>query len=147
MTSSAERFQERQAIRDTWVHDFQTTLDEKNSRKVRIRFVVGGSVNASVSQRLSEESLTFADVIQADVPAGVPESATLTTLAALTWASRYCSDVKQVVKCDDDVFVNPSKLMKMMDDKRNGAGPASLVGRIVNRMNPHNTTGLSSYSI
>lgn len=141
VTSSAERFQERQSVRDTWMRDFKTTLDEKSSRKVRIRFVVGRSGNDSISQSLSEESQKFGDVIQADVPATTPNSATLTTLAALAWASRYCADIKQMVKCDDDVFVNPSKLMKMMEDERSGAGPASVVGRIVNRMNPRNTTG------
>ena len=141
VTSSAERFQERQSVRDTWMRDFKTTLDEKSSRKIRIRFVVGRSVNESISQSLIEESQKFGDVIQADVPAATPNSATLMTLAALAWASRFCADIKQMVKCDDDVFVNPSKLIKMMEDKRYGAGPASVVGRIISRMNPHNTTG------
>lgn len=140
VTSSAERFQERQSVRDTWMRDFKTTLDEKSSRKIRIRFVVGRSVNESISQSLIEESQKFGDVIQADVPAATPNSATLMTLAALAWASRFCADIKQMVKCDDDVFVNPSKLIKMMEDKRYGAGPASVVGRIISRMNPHNTT-------
>lgn len=141
VTSSAERFQERQSIRDTWMSDFKTTLDEKSSRKIRIRFVVGRSLNDTMSQLLSQESQKFGDVIQADIAPATANSATLTTLAALAWVSRYCPDIKQMVKCDDDVFINPSKLIKVMEDKRYGAGPTSVVGRIVSRMNPHNTTG------
>ena len=107
---------------------------------MRIRFVVGQSVNATLQGILQQESDRYGDIIQSDALASPSaNAATLTTLAGLVWAYRYCPSVDLILKCDDDVFVNPSKLIHMMDDSK--AGPASVVGRIVSRMNPHNTTG------
>lgn len=92
---SVDSFEQREIIRKSWA----------NSEFFKIVFLVGSSLNISVNRLVQEENKVFMDIIQQDFVDSY-SNLTLKTIMGLKWVSQYCSNVKYVLKVDDDVVVN-----------------------------------------
>ena len=95
---SGKYFEKRQTLRKTWVK----TAKNLN---ISVYFAFGLNGNLSVDQRLKEEAEEYKDIIQFAFIDNY-YNITLKAISILRWIDRKCSDVKYVLKCDDDVMVN-----------------------------------------
>ena len=46
------------------------------------------------------------------------QNLTIKSIMSLKWASQNCKEAAYVVKMDDDIFVNPPNLARLLDEKR-----------------------------
>ncbi|KAB7503311.1 Beta-1,3-galactosyltransferase 1, partial [Armadillidium nasatum] len=100
VTSSADHFNERQAIRSTWGHP-----DYLSTYSTRLIFLLANPNNLSTQRMIVEEYRTYGDLIQEDFVESYM-NLTLKTVMGIKWASLHCSRASYVMKTDDDIFVN-----------------------------------------
>lgn len=124
ISSSPGDFNERRAIRETW----GSNCNNENS-SMKLLFVIGNtrnipdkirqsptipdeynvtsnhSENEFSKVRIQKESIIFKDIVQIDF---VDSYGNLTykTLSAISWAVKFCSKAKYIMKTDTDMFVN-----------------------------------------
>ena len=93
----------RNVIRKTWASD--------PSMKIRWKtmFLIGQARDSTQEEYLEAERLTYIDLIRG-AQRETYQNLTLKTQMGLEWAAKYC-DSQFVMKTDDDVFVNPYRLM------------------------------------
>jgi len=108
--SAFENRQRRDVIRHTWGNE---TYHYNNGIDIRTVFTLGLSSNDSKSN-IREEFDIYGDIIQANFIDRYFNN-TLKTISNINWASKYCQRAKYVVLLDDDFFVNPQNLIKMLD--------------------------------
>ena len=102
--SGPANFDRRTVIRKTWASD--------PSMKTRWKtvFLLGHAVGDSIqNEYLKAEEIMYRDVIRGSQNEHY-RNLTLKTQMGLEWASKYC-DFEFLLKADDDVFVNPYKLL------------------------------------
>lgn len=80
--------------------------------------MIGKSSNATINEKLKEESQQYGDIVQEDF-ADTYKNLTLKTIMAVKWASIYCSNAKFFLKIDDDMIVNAPKLVKWLETSGN----------------------------
>ncbi|VDI70296.1 beta-1,3-galactosyltransferase 1 [Mytilus galloprovincialis] len=128
ISSSPGDFNERRAIRETW----GSNCNHENS-SMKLLFVIGNtrnipdnnrqspaipgennitsnhSENTFSKVRLQKESFIFKDIVQIDF---VDSYGNLTykTLSGISWAVKFCSKAKYIMKTDTDMFVNTELL-------------------------------------
>lgn len=97
-------FDRRNVIRKTWAKDPST------KKRWKTMFLLGQAVgDTTTKEYLEVEGLRYGDFIRG----GQRENyynLTLKTQMGLEWAEKYC-DFEFLLKADDDVFVNPYRLM------------------------------------
>ena len=104
--SSPQNFKLRHAIRQTWGRD-----DVLHSYGALLYFVIGAPAEqfSSLHEYIKEESRRYGDVILLQFQDGY-RTLTQKSLCMLQWTQRHCDDVKYVIKSDDDVYFNVSRL-------------------------------------
>ena len=98
--SSPGNFDRRQGLRNTWAkagtwsnHNFSTV------------FFVGNTSSKSVQRKLEEEFQKYGDIIQIDM-IDKYENLTIKGVGVIQWMTTYCSQVKYIIKADDDLAVD-----------------------------------------
>ncbi|XP_078374402.1 beta-1,3-galactosyltransferase 5-like [Oculina patagonica] len=100
-------FDRRNIIRKTWASD--------PSLKARWKtmFLLGQAVGDSTEKKyLEDEGLKYGDFIRGTQNENY-YNLTLKTQMGVEWAAKYC-DFQFLLKADDDVFVNPYRLMEYL---------------------------------
>ncbi|KAL1110517.1 hypothetical protein AAG570_008045 [Ranatra chinensis] len=114
------------AIRQTWGH-FGMRKD------VALGFVVGTSKESPMNSLTSQESLIYGDVIRANF-IDTYDNLTLKTVSFLEWIDNYCSQVKFILKTDDDMFINFPKLLNFIEKHLNNE--RTIFGRLAKKWKP-----------
>lgn len=126
VTSAPSHREARMAVRQTWGH-FQQRSD------IAIAFMLGATNNPQLEKSLGEEAAMYNDLIRGRFLDSY-NNLTLKTISMLEWVDNYCSEVKFILKTDDDMFINVNKLMafisKHADVKR------TIFGRLAKKWKP-----------
>ncbi|KAJ1520235.1 hypothetical protein ONE63_004445 [Megalurothrips usitatus] len=126
VTSAPSHRDARMAVRQTWGH-FQQRSD------VAIAFMLGATNNPELEKSLAAEAAMYNDLIRGRFLDSY-NNLTLKTISMLEWVDNYCSEVKFILKTDDDMFINVNKLMafitKHADVKR------TIFGRLAKKWKP-----------
>jgi len=99
----------RNTIRETW----------GNKRFVRARsmhvvFLLGQTNNEQITAVLKQEQELHGDLVQGTFM-DTYRNLTHKSVLGLRWATEYCRKAKFVVRIDDDVFLNPFRLIEFME--------------------------------
>lgn len=96
----------RQVLRDTWL-----SLSKNNTANVRHVFLLAKTDDQTLQKAVYNESAVYNDIIQEDFVDSY-NNLTLKTIMGLKWTSTFCSNVKYVMKTDDDTWVNLPNLLR-----------------------------------
>ncbi|XP_078581563.1 beta-1,3-galactosyltransferase 1-like [Branchiostoma floridae x Branchiostoma japonicum] len=112
VTTSPKNYIQRQDIRRTWAN-------ESNIQGVGIKrvFAVGMPEDPDVQQSLVQENDAHGDIIQENF-LDAYRNLSRKAIMGLKWAFTYCPNARFVLKTDDDVFVNPYRLMYYLRDQQ-----------------------------
>uniref|UniRef100_A0A915DSX4 Hexosyltransferase n=1 Tax=Ditylenchus dipsaci TaxID=166011 RepID=A0A915DSX4_9BILA len=83
---------------------------------IAFRFVIGQADNIETIHQILEEQEKFGDLILYDVHDNY-EMLYFKTYSALLWQQTFCSNVKFVMKLDDDVIIDLQRLQYWIDKK------------------------------
>lgn len=112
VSSAPANFEKRMAIRNSWGNT--DTLSDSHGAIV---FLLGKvNKNMRLQKEIYEESMSYRDIIQGDFLDSY-KNLTRKSLMALKWFSSYCSQVKFLMKTDDDIFINTRLLSKYLVEK------------------------------
>jgi len=120
--SAPYHFQEREAVRDSWLQFLsltdpklnKLTLEDKKSAVVR--FIIGESDSSSIESQLAREALKYHDIVRVPVKESY-FNLTLKTGEFLKWAdATYKFD--WAMKCDDDSFVRLDLLLQDLKQRQ-----------------------------
>lgn len=103
--SAPSNTDQRIAIRETWASQADSN--------VRVAFLVGESDNATIQQRIEEESIIYTDMIQEGF-LDTYNNLTVKSVMMLKWVEHYCSLAQFLMKADDDMFVNLPALVDIL---------------------------------
>ena len=103
VVSGVRNFMRRDAIRNTWGSNV-------NVKNVKVLFLLGVDRVSSFRVEVAKESQLYGDIIQVDIEDKYT-NLTSKSIAMLQWADDYCSNLKYLMKADDDVFVNLNLLL------------------------------------
>ena len=103
VATAPDNIDRRNVIRKTWASDPSMNIRWKTV------FLVGQAKDRSQEEHLEAERSMYDDLIRG-AQRETYQNLTLKTQMGLEWAAKYC-DFQFVMKTDDDVFVNPYKLM------------------------------------
>lgn len=81
--------------------------------KMKVMFVIGRPTDKNLQTQLDAESLLNKDILQGDFVDSY-HNLTLKALFALGFISERCSNIKYVLKIDDDIFVNVFKIIELI---------------------------------
>lgn len=114
--SAPGNFELRERIRNGDIGEYvRTTFNG-----AKLLFFTGAfpcNANATKLQtKLSDEYHNFGDIVQEDF-LDVFQNLRLKAVSMLRWTFTYCSDVKYVIRMDDDVVVNVPTIVKVMATK------------------------------
>ncbi|ELT91594.1 hypothetical protein CAPTEDRAFT_178411 [Capitella teleta] len=118
----------RKAIRDTW-----TTL--LKGLHMKYLFVFGVSSNAKENEQIQNEADLYNDVIQADFVEQYT-NLNLKTVTALKWTATFCNTTEFVFKTDDDMFINPIVINKLLN-RREFNSESTIYGNCMGSGYPH----------
>ncbi len=123
----------RDRVRDTW-----GSVREHRGFKIRILFVLARARIKSFNKQLRAENEKYKDILQGDFQ---DSYMTLTNkmIWGLNWVSRHCSNIKFVLKTDDDVLNVPQRFVDHLSSlpSQDGAyvGGSCISGATPNRRN------------
>ncbi|KAK7506776.1 hypothetical protein BaRGS_00002251 [Batillaria attramentaria] len=112
--SLANKFLDRQAVRDTWASQFYGVSSwprAKLRHSIKIVFFLGVT---HASNSIKQESALYGDIVQADF-IDTYRNLTLKTAAMFHWATNYCPSARHVLKVDTDTFVNLPLLAELLE--------------------------------
>jgi len=98
----------RYVIRRTWGKKL------KDLENVRLMYIVGRAKQSELYNKVLTEAEDNGDLLIEDFE-DTYQNLTLKTTFMLKWTSRHCSQAKFVFKVDDDVYVNPKKVMETLE--------------------------------
>ena len=104
--SEPANFAKRQAVRNTWANPVFFG-------QVRLVFMLGTTLNASLNERVRKESAYFNDIVQEDF-IDAYKNLTLKTIMIMKWTAEYCSNARFVLKIDDDVIMHTKKVREYL---------------------------------
>ena len=111
--SEPANFAKRQAVRNTWANPVFFG-------QVRLVFMLGTTLNASLNERVRKESAYFNDIVQEDF-IDAYKNLTLKTIMIMKWTAEYCSNAHFVLKIDDDVILNTKRFNAYLDQVESNA--------------------------
>lgn len=126
IASAPSNFEARMAIRHTWGH-----FDQR--KDVSIAFFLGETTESKISDALKREQSMYGDVIRGRFVDSY-SNLTLKTISVLEWVSNYCTDVKFVLKSDDDMFINVPRLLSFV--RSHSKDRNVIFGRLARRWKP-----------
>ncbi len=100
VTSALEHRKQRDGIRASWA-----SKRHLSNKRVKVLFLLGNG-----RDQVYEESRKFGDIIQEDFHDSY-RNLTLKTMMGLKWASAFCPQARNILKTDDDIFVNIDDLL------------------------------------
>lgn len=103
VATAPDNIDRRKVIRKTWASDPSMNIRWKTM------FLVGQGKDSTQDEYLKAENLMYNDLARG-AQRDTYQNLTLKTQMGLEWAAKYC-DFQFVMKTDDDVFVNPYRLM------------------------------------
>ena len=109
VSSSPANFERRYLIRQTWGADNNIVPQWKTY------FLLGQTRNQTLSDLLKKEDSIYGDMIHADYFEHYWNQS-LKIQMAFEWAVRYCG-FSYLLKADDDVFVNPKRLIDVLQSE------------------------------
>ena len=122
-------FDRRNIIRKTWASDPSMQIRWKTM------FLLGQPTgDGTLNEYLKAEGLIFNDFIQGAQRENC-SNLTLKTEMGLEWAAKYC-DFKFILKADDDVFVNPYRLVDFLSNP-DTPGTELYLGFVMYDQSPH----------
>uniref|UniRef100_F1L5U0 Hexosyltransferase n=1 Tax=Ascaris suum TaxID=6253 RepID=F1L5U0_ASCSU len=122
--TAIEHFHRRQIYRDMYGEKFY------QKQGVAILFVLGVSANEDRNKRILEESSTYHDIIQEDF-LDVYRNLTWKALSWLRFIDENCSNVRYVLKIDDDVIFDLFAVIKYLGINSNRTIPIDDHKRII----------------
>ncbi|XP_017785507.1 PREDICTED: beta-1,3-galactosyltransferase 5-like isoform X2 [Nicrophorus vespilloides] len=126
ITSAPSHQSSRMAIRQTWGH-------YGSRRDVAITFMLGTTSNQTLIDQIKEEEFLYGDIITGKF-IDTYDNLTLKTISMLEWVDNYCPKASFVLKTDDDMFINVSRLLafigKHKPEQRN------IYGRLAKKWKP-----------
>uniref|UniRef100_A0A1A9W437 Galectin domain-containing protein n=1 Tax=Glossina brevipalpis TaxID=37001 RepID=A0A1A9W437_9MUSC len=126
ITSALEHSDARLAIRQSWGHYTER-------RDVSIAFVLGRTANQNLNKDLSEENSIYGDLIRGHYIDSY-NNLTLKTISSLEWVDQHCAKAKFILKTDDDMFINVSKLLLFLDN--HAKDKKTIYGRLAKKWKP-----------
>ena len=105
--SAPTHFEARTAIRQTWGHFGQR-------RDIGIVFMLGATNDVKFERNLEKEQDMYGDIIRGRFLDSY-SNLTLKTISTLEWVDNYCSEVRYVLKTDDDMFINVPRLVSFIN--------------------------------
>ena len=132
--SSAENFEQRTAIRETWGN-----VGRQSERRTKVMFLLGlpgpGGVsmnNKSIQSEIEKEYYRYGDIIEVNFVDSY-RNLSLKSVAMLKWMDTYCKTAKFLLKTDDDVFINTKTLL---EDLHNSVHNRFIMGNIIAAAQP-----------
>lgn len=126
VTSAPSHSEARMAVRLTWGH-------YKERRDVSIAFMLGSTSNKSLQSELNTEEYMYGDIIRGKF-VDTYDNLTLKTISMLEWVDSYCPNVAFVLKTDDDMFINVSKLLSFIS--KHNHNDRIIYGRLAKKWKP-----------
>lgn len=108
VVTAPDNINRRSVVRKTWASDPSVNMRWKTM------FLVGQTKDSTQEQYLEAERLMYNDLIRGAQKESY-QNLTLKTQMGLEWAAKYC-DFHFLLKADDDVFVNPYRLMDYLEN-------------------------------
>ncbi|XP_057368424.1 beta-1,3-galactosyltransferase 5-like [Daphnia carinata] len=115
--SAPGNFVKRNMIRQTWKKHLQAANEDGLLGMARSGFLVGMSNDTLIQNQIQEESKTYGDIIQVEIP-DFYENLSMKMAAFLNWLYKNCANVDFVLKVDDDVYVNVHNLALFIQSYR-----------------------------
>ncbi|XP_052258204.1 beta-1,3-galactosyltransferase 1-like [Dreissena polymorpha] len=98
----------RQTIRRTWL-----SYTNNNTANARHVFLLGKTAENSLQESVMRENEIYHDIVQ-ETFIDSYNNLTYKTIMGFKWAATKCSNVKFVMKTDDDMWVNVPSIIKML---------------------------------
>ena len=108
VTSVPWNIERRSLLRKTWCSDF--TSKHGNVRHI---FLFGRTKSAEEQKELEKEAAAHGDILQDDFVEDY-RNMTIKTIMAFRWFHEHCTNVRYLMKCDDDMFINTIELLLML---------------------------------
>ncbi|KAJ8664956.1 hypothetical protein QAD02_006618 [Eretmocerus hayati] len=124
--SAPNHFEARTAIRQTWAHYGQR-------RDIGLVFMLGSTNDARFESSLEKEQDIYGDIVRGRFIDSYL-NLTLKTMSTLEWVDTYCSEVKFVLKTDDDMFINVPRLLAFI--YKHKADTNVIFGKVAKRWKP-----------
>eukprot|EP00096_Caligus_rogercresseyi_P010964 TRINITY_DN4163_c0_g1_i1.p1 TRINITY_DN4163_c0_g1~~TRINITY_DN4163_c0_g1_i1.p1 ORF type:complete len:328 (+),score=77.02 TRINITY_DN4163_c0_g1_i1:73-1056(+) len=109
--SSPSHFEHRDAIRRTWMQDWESQAPAGSFKAV---FLLGNAPEGQTRSRLLSESDTFGDIIVEDFM-DTYNNLTLKSIFMLKFVVHYELKIKFLFKMDDDIYINVDRYPEIMD--------------------------------
>lgn len=112
--SAVANFEKRQAVRNGTRGDF---VGNATNHAVMLFFLGKPSPQenlSSIQYQIDEEDKTFGDIIQEDFE-DVYKNNRLKSVAMLRWVTTYCTNTKYVIRTDDDIIINMTSLVPVLE--------------------------------
>lgn len=126
ITSAPSHDSARMAIRETWGH-FASRKD------VSIAFILGSISNDSINSNIEKEQDLYGDIIRGKFR-DTYDNLTLKTISMLEWVDNYCPKAAFVLKTDDDMFINVSRLLAFI--AKHNPEQRTVYGRLAKKWKP-----------
>jgi hypothetical protein len=126
ITSAPSHESARMAIRETWGH-FASRKD------IAIAFMLGSISNETVNANIEKEQYLYGDIIRGKFR-DTYDNLTLKTISMLEWVDNYCPKAAFVLKTDDDMFINVSRLLAFI--AKHSPEQRAIYGRLAKKWKP-----------
>lgn len=124
--SAPTHLEARTAIRQTWGHFGQRS-------DMSVLFMLGTTLDSRVETILRKEQNMYNDVIRGRF-VDTYSNLTLKTISTLEWVDSHCSEVKYLLKADDDMFINVPRLLGFVN--KHGKDRNVIFGRLARKWKP-----------
>lgn len=126
ITSAPGHDTARQAVRETWGH-FAMRTD------IALGFMVGATSNPTHLEAMKREQEMYGDIITGKF-IDTYDNLTLKTISTLEWVDYYCPKALFVLKTDDDMFINVSRLLAFI--AKHKPEERAIYGRLAKKWKP-----------
>lgn len=125
--SAANNFEARAAIRDTWG---QFAVE----RGAYFYFLLGSTDDSSLQARVEFENQTHNDILQGTFYDSY-YNLTLKTISMMYWVANRCSNIRYVLKVDDDMMLNMQHICDFAEINPNFH--RVIIGKLARKWKPH----------
>ena len=98
----------RHAIRETWARIVRNY--DNGAAHVSLLFVLGISIRDKDNAKVKTEAKLYRDIIIGNFT-DTYQTLSTKSMFSLQWATTYCTEAKFILKTDDDVYLNISRLL------------------------------------
>ncbi|CAH1980496.1 unnamed protein product [Acanthoscelides obtectus] len=102
-------------------------------KDVAIAFVLGVTMNQTLNSNIQREQEIYGDIIRGKF-IDTYDNLTLKTISVLEWVDNYCPKASFVLKTDDDMFINVSRLLAFI--AKHKPETRAIYGRLAKKWKP-----------